>query len=237
MTNSERSRSPTTAKKSGHSRNPMACTNCRARKIKCESNRQHPERPCQRCTNRKLHCEYVAISHPPPPPPTEKFHADPSSSIATPDSSRRTHTRVPSGHTPSSGPRYSPVSSSLSRKGSPRTEYEYLSSEDRSYHISAGDYAPNPGSTPRYNSYYPNATYNDSVAYSQGPNSHMPNMGSMYSPYSDPSISMNPGLLQNSGNFGQGPQEYLSWNSPVPNQLYYASCHCSGYCTCGTNRS
>jgi hypothetical protein len=169
----------------------------------------------------------VAISHPPPLPTDTAFDLGTSKSTTTLESSRRTHTRAPSSHISSSGPRYSPVSSSFSRKGSPRADYECLPPEDRGYHISPGPYTPNPGSTPRYNAtYYPNATYEESTAYPQGPNGHLPNgmaAGVPFDPcYSDPSLSMNPAMVQNNANFSPQGSEYLSWNPTVPNQLYYA---------------
>ncbi|KAF9261679.1 hypothetical protein L218DRAFT_480925 [Marasmius fiardii PR-910] len=240
MTHSEEGR-PT--KKSGHSRNPMACTNCRARKIKCESNRQHPERPCQRCTNRKLHCEYVAISHPPPAPAGESYKLEQS---ASPESPRRSHSRAPSGHLPVSQPRYSPVSSSSSRKSSPRNEYDYLSPEPHSYLLSQGTYAPDPGSTPRYNSsYYPTANYSQTSVFSQNGNNQLSNLAmrtATHAPcYIDPSFGLNPSLAQSQVNFGSG-ADYLAWNNgvsvPAQSQFYYSSeCRCTGmYCTCGNRR-
>ncbi|KAJ8081800.1 hypothetical protein PM082_007646 [Marasmius tenuissimus] len=239
MTHSEDAPRPT--KKSGHSRNPMACTNCRARKIKCESNRQHPERPCQRCTNRKLHCEYVAISHPPPPNPSESYKLDPSSPIS-PESPRRSHSRTQSSLS-SSQSRYSPISSSFSRRGSPRNEYDYISPEPSGYLLSQGVYAPDPGSTPRYN-HYPSANYSQAGVFTQTGNNQLSNLavrGSINSCYVDPSLSLNPSLAQGQVNFGPG-TEYVAWNNglslPSQNQLFYSSeCRCTGmYCTCGNRR-
>ena len=225
----------------------MACTNCRARKIKvslsypllkillmdvrsfqCESNRQHPERPCQRCTNRKLHCEYVAISHPPQTNPNDSYKLDPSSPIS-PESPRRSHSRAPSSHLSSSQPRYSPISSSFSRRGSPRNEYDYISPEPSGYLLSQGNYAPDPGSTPRYNaSYYPSANYNQAGVFTQTGNNQVPNAavrGSINSCYADPSLGMNPSLAQGQVNFGSG-TEYVAWNNglslPAQNQFFYS---------------
>ncbi|KAJ7228754.1 hypothetical protein GGX14DRAFT_414810 [Mycena pura] len=45
----------------------IACTNCRRRKIKCVTSEEPPRNPCQRCTKRDLHCEYVAVDDPPTP--------------------------------------------------------------------------------------------------------------------------------------------------------------------------
>ncbi|CAK5284675.1 unnamed protein product [Mycena citricolor] len=43
-------------------RMPMACVNCRRRKIKCVTSTKQPSAPCERCTKRKLDCEFVPVS-------------------------------------------------------------------------------------------------------------------------------------------------------------------------------
>ncbi|KAF9263496.1 hypothetical protein L218DRAFT_999379 [Marasmius fiardii PR-910] len=61
-------------------RAPMACRNCRKRKIKCVTNEDPPHNPCERCTRKGLHCEYVAVgdetppSSPNGPPPNSPPH-------------------------------------------------------------------------------------------------------------------------------------------------------------------
>ncbi|KAJ7113643.1 hypothetical protein C8R44DRAFT_741226 [Mycena epipterygia] len=40
----------------------LACSNCRRRKIRCITTEQPPTKPCQRCTKKGLHCEYVAAT-------------------------------------------------------------------------------------------------------------------------------------------------------------------------------
>ncbi|KAG7097061.1 hypothetical protein E1B28_004449 [Marasmius oreades] len=62
-------------------RAPMACRNCRKRKIKCVTNEDPPHNPCERCTRKGLHCEYVAVgdetppSSPNGPPPNSPPHS------------------------------------------------------------------------------------------------------------------------------------------------------------------
>ncbi|KAF5369028.1 hypothetical protein D9758_003117 [Tetrapyrgos nigripes] len=91
-------------------RNPMVCTNCKARKIKCESNREFPNRPCQRCANGKLRCEYVVISHPPPPPTTSQNSHHRNSSTSSASFTANPYTRAPNAPPVPSALRYSPLS-------------------------------------------------------------------------------------------------------------------------------
>ncbi|CAK5271663.1 unnamed protein product, partial [Mycena citricolor] len=60
-------------------RTPMACTNCRKRKIKCLVKEDQPLKTCERCTKRKLHCEYRPVLE-------EALLVDESESIGSPDS-------------------------------------------------------------------------------------------------------------------------------------------------------
>ncbi|KAJ7662447.1 hypothetical protein B0H17DRAFT_318555 [Mycena rosella] len=46
-----------------HRRKPIACSNCRKRKIKCTpSNPSHDLEPCSRCLRRGFRCEYMTVS-------------------------------------------------------------------------------------------------------------------------------------------------------------------------------
>ncbi|KAJ7655495.1 hypothetical protein B0H17DRAFT_1098864 [Mycena rosella] len=61
----------------------IACVHCRKRKIKCITAAEAPDRPCERCVRKNIHCEYMSVNqhnalypaHPsgregaPPPPP------------------------------------------------------------------------------------------------------------------------------------------------------------------------
>ncbi|KAJ8086513.1 hypothetical protein PM082_005336 [Marasmius tenuissimus] len=58
----------------------MACRNCRKRKIKCVTNEDPPHNPCERCTRKGLHCEYVAVGdETPPSSPNAPSHSSPHS--------------------------------------------------------------------------------------------------------------------------------------------------------------
>ncbi|KAJ7634741.1 hypothetical protein FB45DRAFT_473287 [Roridomyces roridus] len=46
----------------GHSRNRIACVNCRRRKIKCITDKKNPNYPCQRCVKEGANCEYIAAT-------------------------------------------------------------------------------------------------------------------------------------------------------------------------------
>ncbi|KAJ7579806.1 hypothetical protein C8J56DRAFT_897080 [Mycena floridula] len=47
------------------SRNPIACSACRKRKIKCQVDHQSYSNPCYRCVQLNLPCEYIPISEDP----------------------------------------------------------------------------------------------------------------------------------------------------------------------------
>lgn len=54
---------PPLKKKSG--RISLACTNCRKRKIKCDTNDDIPPEPCGRCVKNKLLCQYLTVAEDP----------------------------------------------------------------------------------------------------------------------------------------------------------------------------
>ncbi|KAJ7451328.1 hypothetical protein FB451DRAFT_1186270 [Mycena latifolia] len=43
-------------------RAPVACVNCRKRKVKCIPPADSPHNPCERCTRRSLQCEYRSVA-------------------------------------------------------------------------------------------------------------------------------------------------------------------------------
>ncbi|KAJ7359156.1 hypothetical protein DFH08DRAFT_404661 [Mycena albidolilacea] len=55
--------SPFTSPPPGHSRNHIACKNCRKRKLKCITTEKHPRLPCERCVKENVTCEYAAVSN------------------------------------------------------------------------------------------------------------------------------------------------------------------------------
>ncbi|KAJ7792402.1 hypothetical protein B0H14DRAFT_3160250 [Mycena olivaceomarginata] len=55
--------SPVTSTPPGHSRNRIACKNCRKRKLKCITTEKHPRLPCERCVKENATCEYAAVSN------------------------------------------------------------------------------------------------------------------------------------------------------------------------------
>lgn len=49
-------------------RNPMACTSCRERKVKCLPVEDQPGRRCERCIREDLACHYLRVAEHMPPP-------------------------------------------------------------------------------------------------------------------------------------------------------------------------
>ncbi|THV04699.1 hypothetical protein K435DRAFT_774265 [Dendrothele bispora CBS 962.96] len=244
--------SSSSTKKAGnhhHTRNPMACTNCRARKIKCESNRQYPDRPCQRCTNRKLRCEYVAISHPPPPTPKEQ--ASPNSNVSS-FNTRQPHTQAPSAQPLSPPLRYSPLSYTSTNSRSPRTDSGHISRTQSPYPLSIVSprfsYASRETSSPAfYDTYYSAGTnYDPSTAHmSATPRVSDVNLDVRINPTNprNADFTMSEAMQHPGQIFGQN---YVDWsNIPLQDSLtqehlYYSTgeCHCFGMqCTCGRRRT
>ncbi|KAJ7575560.1 hypothetical protein C8J56DRAFT_1063157 [Mycena floridula] len=44
---------------------PIACRGCRKRKVKCEVDKKNSKKPCKRCAQRHLTCEYIAVAEDP----------------------------------------------------------------------------------------------------------------------------------------------------------------------------
>ncbi|KAJ7263081.1 hypothetical protein C8J57DRAFT_1470985 [Mycena rebaudengoi] len=40
----------------------IACSNCRKRKVRCVTSEKPPQNPCERCTRRRLACQYVTVA-------------------------------------------------------------------------------------------------------------------------------------------------------------------------------
>ncbi|KAF5368935.1 hypothetical protein D9758_002910 [Tetrapyrgos nigripes] len=237
------------SKKSGnhhHTRNPMACTNCRARKIKCESNRQFPDRPCQRCTTRKLRCEYVAISHPPPTNDQNSHHRTSSTSSAS-LTGKHPHTHAPSAP-PVPSTRYSPLSYTSTPR-SPRPDMDCGFRTQSPYPTSIVSprfsYPSRETSSPAFDAYYSAGSNHDPTAIGMSAMSHVSNMDIGFN--SSSTIPRNaphsfPDGMEYSGYLDQSS---LDWgnNVPLQNNLsqehYFPSdCHCMELqCTCGRRRS
>ncbi|KAJ6537278.1 hypothetical protein DFH09DRAFT_1283651 [Mycena vulgaris] len=49
----------------------IACSNCRRRKIRCITNEESPEMPCERCARRGFTCEYRAVCEGDVPSPSQ----------------------------------------------------------------------------------------------------------------------------------------------------------------------
>ncbi|KAJ7738785.1 hypothetical protein B0H16DRAFT_1465632 [Mycena metata] len=45
----------------------IACTACRKRKIRCITAEESPDKPCERCSEKGLRCEYLAVAEEQPP--------------------------------------------------------------------------------------------------------------------------------------------------------------------------
>ncbi|KAJ7444679.1 hypothetical protein FB451DRAFT_1189474 [Mycena latifolia] len=75
-------------------RTPIACSNCRAQKIKCKAPDETSAKACQRCTLRGLPCEYVPVSR------KQKEEVGSESIVGTAPA-QSSHQRKPRGAVPS----------------------------------------------------------------------------------------------------------------------------------------
>ncbi|KAF9066780.1 hypothetical protein BDP27DRAFT_1330045 [Rhodocollybia butyracea] len=229
--------SNSSTKKAGHQRNPMACTNCRARKIKCDSNKRYPDNPCVRCVARKLTCEYVAIAHTPSSDTRSRsgsFSSYPSSTLH--DSNGKSH--------PPTNPsaRYSPLSSSLHSRSSRSEHYpldtSHYSSSNSSY--SDSPRLENNVSSSYYGTYNsPAANFGDPMALpglNQVP--HYPSNYRSSTPQYDGYASGMPGVLPDQGHYYNRDPSYTEWHTHASQGQYCAGeCLCPGMqCTCGNRR-
>lgn len=233
-------------KKAGHQRNPMACTNCRARKIKvnvvrrtsplspliicqCDSSKRYPDHPCQRCVNRKLTCEYVAISH------TTTSHTRSRSgslgstiypSSPSQDPNGKSHTN---GSHPHASARHSPLSTSFHSRNSQSDPYASFDGQYPSSHSSYSDSSPvESTASSYYGSYGPsNPNFGHNMVHPDSHMGQMPNIA-IRSPYGGLSSGM-PGMLNpvpDPGYYGRDPG--YAWDGlsipPVSQGQYTAGC-------------
>ncbi|KAJ3992113.1 hypothetical protein F5050DRAFT_1811820 [Lentinula boryana] len=235
-----RQQSPTTTstgsstKKAGHQRNPMACTNCRARKIKCDSNKRYPDHPCQRCVNRKLVCEYVAIAHAPPNDTRSRSGSFSSAVYPSPllhDSNGKPHAATNSPHMQA---RYSPLSTSLHSRSSSRSDPYVHSFDAAQYPSSNSSYSDSSSgmdshlSSPLYGFYGPSENFGDSMMHSGSHMGHMPNIAMSSTPQYGNFSSGMPGMVLNSlpdqNHYFNRDPSYADWNTaPNASQGHYGA--------------
>ncbi|KIK68620.1 hypothetical protein GYMLUDRAFT_68476 [Collybiopsis luxurians FD-317 M1] len=243
--------SSSSTKKAGHQRNPMACTNCRARKIKCDSNKRYPDHPCVRCVNRKLVCEYVAIAHAPSTDTRSRSGSFgsamyPSSSIH--DSNGKAHAAS------TMAARYSPISATFHSRSSRSDLYGSNSYESPPYASSNSSYSDSPGLESHipssvYGSYgSSNGTFGEPLmhtgshlGHTSHPSMHLRSQTPQYDSYNSGMPGM---VLPDTNNYYNRDSNYVEWNglsmgTPTSSQGHYGAgeCLCPGMqCTCGNRR-
>ncbi|KAJ4490262.1 hypothetical protein J3R30DRAFT_3693827 [Lentinula aciculospora] len=217
------STSGSSGKKAGHQRNPMACTNCRARKIKCDSNKRYPDHPCQRCVNRKLVCEYVAIAHAPSNDTRSRSGSFSSAVYPSPllhDSNPKSHANI----SPHMQTRYSPLSTSLHSRSSSRSDSYALSFDAAQYPSSNSSYSDSSSGvdshlpSPLYGYYGSSDNFGDSIMHAGSHMGQMPNIAMSSTPQYGNFSSGMPGMVLNSlpdqnRYFNRDPS-YADWNMP-----------------------
>ncbi|KAF5389596.1 hypothetical protein D9757_004180 [Collybiopsis confluens] len=194
-------------KKAGHQRNPMACTNCRARKIKCDSNKRYPDHPCVRCVNRKLVCEYVAIAHTPSTDTRSRSGSFSSPMYPSPsihDSNGKAHAAS------TMAPRYSPLSATYHPRHSRSDLYATNSYDSPPYASSNSSYSDSPG----VENNVPSTLYN---SYDSTNGTYMIHPGSHLSQMPNPSMNHRSPTPQYSGSYGSG---MPGMGLPDPNAYY-----------------
>ncbi|KAJ3813251.1 hypothetical protein F5876DRAFT_74044 [Lentinula aff. lateritia] len=201
--------SGSSSKKAGHQRNPMACTNCRARKIK-------------RCVNRKLVCEYVAIAHTPSNDTRSRSGSFGSAVYPSPllhDSNGKSHAM---SHSPHMQTRYSPLSTSLHSRSSSRSDPYTTSFDAAQYPSSNSSYSDSSSgveshlSSPLYGLYSSSTTYGDSMMHTGSHMNQMPNIAMSSTPQYGHFSSGMPGMVLNplpdqNHYFNRDPS-YADWN-------------------------